>query len=261
MNSIKQKCQSLLLSNSVSIRELSSIVGKLMAIAPAFSPAPLQVRYLQKKHEPRSKMKQSKLQGDNIPEYISNSGSTMVDKELRNIQWETNQNNTPRPNNKFRCSRRTDLTWGAHCQGVSTGGLWTSLERTHHINILELKAAFLAIKTFTKDTTVDSPTHRQHCSTSSPSENGKTNKSNTDKSDKANLVISTVKKDNSDSRIHTLGTECRGRFRVTKLDGSQRMDAKQTCVPNDHKDMGYTLNRPVCVTNITPSRKLLQLEN
>lgn len=41
--------------------------------------------------------------------------------------------------------------WGAHCGSVSVGGQWTQLERQHHINILELKAALLAVKMFTKN--------------------------------------------------------------------------------------------------------------
>jgi len=38
--------------------------------------------------------------------------------------------------------------WGASCKGTSTGGAWTRVERAHHINFLELLAAFLALKTF-----------------------------------------------------------------------------------------------------------------
>ena len=38
--------------------------------------------------------------------------------------------------------------WGASCQGVNTGGPWSVQERTHHINYLELLAAFLALKPF-----------------------------------------------------------------------------------------------------------------
>ena len=38
--------------------------------------------------------------------------------------------------------------WGAECEGVSTGGSWTALEATNHINYLEMMAAFLGLKTF-----------------------------------------------------------------------------------------------------------------
>ena len=40
--------------------------------------------------------------------------------------------------------------WGATCQGVRTGGKWTSLEVQEHINYLEMKAAFLALQSFPK---------------------------------------------------------------------------------------------------------------
>ena len=35
--------------------------------------------------------------------------------------------------------------WGAVCQEVTTGGLWTTGEAGSHINLLELKAAYLAL--------------------------------------------------------------------------------------------------------------------
>ena len=41
--------------------------------------------------------------------------------------------------------------WGAVCQGVRTGGRWTAEESQSHINMLELKAAFLAIQSFLKE--------------------------------------------------------------------------------------------------------------
>jgi len=48
-------------------------------------------------------------------------------------------------------SDASTLEWGAVCQGVRTGGQWTADEARYHINILELKAAFLAIQSFLKD--------------------------------------------------------------------------------------------------------------
>ena len=40
--------------------------------------------------------------------------------------------------------------WGARCQELRTGGLWSVEEQMMHINALELLAVFLAIKTFSK---------------------------------------------------------------------------------------------------------------
>ena len=41
--------------------------------------------------------------------------------------------------------------WGACCQKLTVNGCWFSLEARDHINVFELKAAFLATKTFLKD--------------------------------------------------------------------------------------------------------------
>ena len=38
--------------------------------------------------------------------------------------------------------------WGANCEGVTTGGPWTPVEKSHHINYLDLLAAFLSLKSF-----------------------------------------------------------------------------------------------------------------
>ena len=42
-------------------------------------------------------------------------------------------------------------SWGASCQGTSTGEPWTPLEKKWHINCLELLAVTLALKTFVKN--------------------------------------------------------------------------------------------------------------
>ena len=40
--------------------------------------------------------------------------------------------------------------WGAVCENTRIGGRWTELEKSHHINYLELLAVFNAIKSFCK---------------------------------------------------------------------------------------------------------------
>ena len=40
--------------------------------------------------------------------------------------------------------------WAAHCGEISSGGLWQSWEKEEHINVLEMKAALIALKTFVK---------------------------------------------------------------------------------------------------------------
>ena len=45
--SLTKLCQQTLTSQQITLRELSSLIGKLRATAPAIMPAPLQLRYLQ----------------------------------------------------------------------------------------------------------------------------------------------------------------------------------------------------------------------
>ena len=45
-------------------------------------------------------------------------------------------------------SDATQLWWVARCMKASMGGCWSTKEAIHHINYLELLAAFLALKTF-----------------------------------------------------------------------------------------------------------------
>ena len=43
------------------------------------------------------------------------------------------------------------MGWGAVCQGVRTGGLWSQMEQKLHINCLGLLAGSFAIQSFTKN--------------------------------------------------------------------------------------------------------------
>ena len=69
----------------------------------------------------------------------------MVAKQLQPAQWETLADNTVGHDNRIRCVQKG---LSASCQGVNTRGPWSGQERTHHINYLELLAAFLALKSF-----------------------------------------------------------------------------------------------------------------
>ena len=44
----------------------------------------------------------------------------------------------------------TTKGWGATCNEISTGGMWSSQGMKNHINVLELLAIKLAIQTFSK---------------------------------------------------------------------------------------------------------------
>lgn len=43
------------------------------------------------------------------------------------------------------------IGWGVSCGGSKTHGHWSASEKLHHINYLELLAAFFGLKCFAKD--------------------------------------------------------------------------------------------------------------
>ena len=67
--------------------------------------------------------------------------------------WATNVINAFKPTSHSQPSLviTTDASlqgWGAECQNVTTGGLWSHVEAQDHINYLELLATFFELKTF-----------------------------------------------------------------------------------------------------------------
>ncbi|KYM99018.1 hypothetical protein ALC62_10253 [Cyphomyrmex costatus] len=68
-----------------------------------------------------------------------------------NIFSDTNQIN-PICTKSFACDSDASMTgWEAACDGQRTYGWWSSEDMTHHINVLELKAAFFALKCFARN--------------------------------------------------------------------------------------------------------------
>ena len=49
---------------------------------------------------------------------------------------------------KILCSDASKIGWEAELDGISTGGNWNHEESSNNINVLELKAAYFALKSF-----------------------------------------------------------------------------------------------------------------
>ena len=127
---------------------LSRLLGRLNHAAQAVEVAPLFYRHLQ------GCLKQA-LQVESLNEYSQICQlTTEVREEL--TWWSESLTGW---NGKCLLSKEPDLVietdastigWGASSQSTTTGGPWSSLEAKMHINCLELLAAFLAVKTFTR---------------------------------------------------------------------------------------------------------------
>ena len=144
---IQQACQEMLESQSTSLGDLSSLLGRMShAARTGLWVAPLHYRALQRQQalllhrsgwRPRCQISLSQPALEDLRWWVSS-----------NPHSRNSQNITLPP---FDLTIRTDaslLGWGATCNGRTTGGRWSVEEAEQHINCLELKAATLALKSF-----------------------------------------------------------------------------------------------------------------
>ena len=148
---IAQVCQGILAQGRLSIRQLSRLLGKLNAVSQAVLSAPIRYRQLQ----------QLKIQSLKR----SRSFDTLVTLDQRAVEellwWKDQLRNwngrdiVPPPPDMVIETDASNIGWGAVCRGVRTGGPWSQQEQAQHINVLELTAASLAVKTFARDNPKD----------------------------------------------------------------------------------------------------------
>ena len=146
MRKLEQEARSLLTHKLVSVRELASFIGKASG---AIQIAPLHYRALQR-------MVNTVIPFFQSQEEIQRKYSTVLSLTAgaqEDLTWWTNQAAksciAPIPTLMIE-SDASNMGWGTACQNERTGGLWSRKEALHHINYLELLAAFLALKSFIK---------------------------------------------------------------------------------------------------------------
>ena len=141
---VQKQCRRILNAGKASARELAQLIGLLTSLNPAMMHAPLFYRGLQR-------MRTSLLTRWNS--YDRQADLTTTSKEdlhfwigrIRSLQGR--KIITP-PASQVITSDASTRGWGASCSDSQTGGPWTLTEARDHINVLELRAAFLALKTF-----------------------------------------------------------------------------------------------------------------
>ena len=143
---IVKQCQDLLRKSSVSLRELTQLIGRLASTAIAVLPAPLQYRAMQ-----CQQILELSVAGNYSSEIkLSDEVKTELQWWIQNLHLNNGRSVISYPPQLLITSDASLEGWGAFCQGHKTGGQWTLPEKKDHINILELKAAKYAILTFTR---------------------------------------------------------------------------------------------------------------
>lgn len=143
-DSIKKSIKDLLSKNRPTIRELAEVIGKLVAAFPGCLYGPLHYRKME-----NNKSVALKESHGNYDSIVTITAATK--KELLwwtdNITRATKPINHPKPDIVIK-SDASLKGWGAFYDNESTGGRWSEMECKQHINVLELKAAFFALKAF-----------------------------------------------------------------------------------------------------------------
>ncbi|MCG7869237.1 MAG: hypothetical protein JAY74_23055 [Candidatus Thiodiazotropha taylori] len=144
---IIQKCQRLVSKKVTRVRKISEILGLMTSSLQAIAPAPLHYRNLQ----------MTQIRGLLINK--SYQAKVSLNTEcLQELRWWISQMRSW--NGKSIISAGPDLTltsdaskkgWGAALGTKRAQGLWTREETGLHINVLELKGALFALRTFAQD--------------------------------------------------------------------------------------------------------------
>ena len=151
---LKTACLKLMGKANLTIHEVAHVVGLMVASFPGNTYGPLFYRTLDNTKIEALKTSKGSFQGKvQLPCHVQSDLQWWVD----NIERTHKPISHGTPCYIIQTDAST-LGWGAHFQGTQTGGQWTEEEAKAHINCLELKAAFLALQSFS---TTLSETHVQ----------------------------------------------------------------------------------------------------
>ena len=140
----KRAAHDLLEKHSPRIREVAGLLGLMTSYTQAFDYAPAHVKSLE--NDKIQALRDSKGSFDECMT-ISLEGISDIHWWLQNIDNSKNHILLS-PFDFILYTDASELGWGAFSHGVSTGGRWTNEEQQLHINALELKAIYLALRSF-----------------------------------------------------------------------------------------------------------------
>jgi len=141
---IINRCKVLVNKDKCSIRELAEVIGSVVAAEPGVDFAPLHYKRMEHHKDKFMKLKcgnydasipLDRIVKDDLTWWIENLDRTQ--KQLTRQKPEV-----------ILTSDSSDFAWGGEREGVTAGGPWSAEEKRWHINVKELLAAFLTLKTF-----------------------------------------------------------------------------------------------------------------
>ena len=145
---VKSLCLKTKVSRTIPARQIASVLGTLESCRPAIWQAPLHFRYLQIR---MIQALHSSNQNFDVLITLDHNSLEELHWWVSNITSVNGSSIRPPAPTLFITTDASKTGWGTVCESQCTNGRWSDSERTQHINVLELKAAFLALKSFLKN--------------------------------------------------------------------------------------------------------------
>lgn len=144
VQTLKECCQNLIKKNPVTIRDLARAIGLIVASFPAVRHGPLFYRCLE--HDKKLALNKEKGDFDKSCSLSVGSRDELV-WWIANVESAQNEVESKDPDVVVTSDAST-IGWGCDCEGEHSGGLWSVAEKLHHINYLEILAAWFTLKCF-----------------------------------------------------------------------------------------------------------------
>ena len=143
---IKTQCLEVYRAQEITQLELTRLLGALTCTIQAILPARLQFPYLQQQQIATLKRSVS---------YKATATLNAMVKEklawwIKNLELNNGRAIIQPPSQILMQTDASKKGWGAVCQGIRTGGLWSKKEPESHLNLLEVLAIKSALLTFSK---------------------------------------------------------------------------------------------------------------
>jgi len=141
---IVRACSGLISDQRPTVRQVAHVTGLLVSAFPA-------VNYLRIYYRSLELSKSQAISiNDNFDHHMSLNLQTVTDLNwvVHNLPKYNGHYFGPRPHGVVIEADASLLGWGATCNSEPAQGQWSPLEASHHINYLELLAAFYALQTF-----------------------------------------------------------------------------------------------------------------
>ena len=253
---IQKECRLLLNTNRPTIRHLSRVLGLLEACRPAVWSAPLHYRQLQT-------LQINALQrwaNYNAPVDLAPSAKSDLSWWVTTLQTPQGSPIVPPIADLTISSDASKQGWGASWGSQRTGGLWSEKESQDHINVLELRAAFFALKSFLP-TQTGQQSHlsetRQYHSSLVPKQLGGHSLPATSPSSNSDLGLVREETPISSGTAYPRQNQCGSGYRVPGETESERLEDTTENHSTPYKGLH---DRSLCLPPHTPAKTVCQLE-